>query len=111
MTQPGSLRDSAESFSKIAATSDSRPIFAIQVTANTTIRRSVSFHAETQVAASPRRAKPRLCKIVLTTCQTQFLYKVRDQDRLLAIGARGNHSHPGSSFFLDKGQIIAGGLG
>jgi hypothetical protein len=40
MTQPGSFRDSAESFSKIAATSDSRPTFAIQVTANTTIRHS-----------------------------------------------------------------------
>src|ERR1039458_4251945 len=45
MTQPGSFRDSAESFSKVAATSDSRPTFAIQVTANTTIRRSVLFRA------------------------------------------------------------------
>ena len=41
LMQPGSLRDSAVSFSKIAATSDSRPTFAIQVTANTTIRRSL----------------------------------------------------------------------
>ncbi len=41
ITQPGSLRDSSVNLEKTAATSASRPTFAIQVTARTTIMRSV----------------------------------------------------------------------
>src|SRR5271156_1788047 len=98
MMQPGSLRDSVVSRSKIAITSDSRPTFAIQVTANTTIRRSVLFLSVKLV--SRRQA-----------LQAQLAYKIGNQDRLLTIRSRGNHSHPRPSFFLDKGQIFAGGFG
>src|SRR5450759_5404064 len=98
MRQPGSLRDSAESFSKIAITSDSRPTFAIQVTANTTIRRSV-LSLSVDLGS---------CRWAL---QAQLAYEVGDPNRLLTIGARGNQSHPRSGFLFDEGQVIAGGLG
>src|SRR5258708_22037745 len=34
--------------------------------------------------------------------QSHRAYKFRNQNRLLAIGPRGNHSHPRSSFLFDK---------
>src|SRR5208282_4885091 len=117
MRQPGSLRDSVESFSKIAATSDSRPTFAIQVTANTTIRRSVLISCRdaacrVSCCVQRRRGKPRLYKSgFLAVLQSQRAYEIGDQNRLLTIGARRNQSHPRSSFFFDEGQIFTGGLG
>src|SRR6266576_3306877 len=97
MTQPGSLRDSAVSFSKTAATSDSRPVFAIQVTVKTTIHRSVLALSVCWSGAN-RRAHG---------LQAQLAHKIRHQDRLLAIRPSGNHTHARSSFFLDERQIFA----
>src|SRR5271170_7480577 len=105
MMQPGSLRDSAVSFSKIAATSDSRPIFAIQITANTTIPRSdllscrdAACRACFRVQIKRRRGHPRLymgitnfatampdTRLTLTACQSQLAYELRQKNRLLTI--------------------------
>src|SRR5882672_2512688 len=103
MTQPGSLRDSAVSFSKSAATSDSRPAFAIHVTASTTIRRSVLALAVVLRSDSGRRA--------LDWLKAQLAHKIRHEDRLLAIRAGGNHSNSRSGFLLDECQVLTGGLG
>src|SRR5277367_6392841 len=110
MTQPGSLRDSAVSFSKIAATSDSRPIFAIHVTANTTIHRSVlSLRNRASERASNFRRPAALLKQDADTSvafsrasQSQRIYKFGNQNRLVAIGPGGNHPYPRSSFLFDE---------
>src|SRR6266404_4217543 len=101
MTQPGSLRDSAVSFSKSAATSDSRPVFAIQVTASTTI--IAPFLRSLSVLGSSYRA--------LDWLQAQLAHKIRHQDRLLTIGPGGNHADTRSRFLFDESEIFASGFG
>src|SRR3979490_3116717 len=99
MTQPGSLRDSAVSFSKSAATSDSRPVFAIQVTASTTI---IAPFFRLSVSGSSCRP--------LNWLQGQLAHKIRHQDRLLTIGAGGNHADARSRFLFNESQVLARGL-
>src|SRR5216684_7263942 len=110
MRHPASLRDSAVSLSKIAITSDSRPIFAIQVTANTTIR-SLRFSFQLESLVRLTRLNSLTDSGSRRRAQTQRADKLRHQNRLLTIGARGNHSHPRSSFLFDEGQVFAGSFG
>src|SRR5712664_3362272 len=110
MRHPASLRDSAVSLSKIAITSDSRPIFAIQVTANTTIR-SLRFSFQLESLVRLTRLNSLTDSGSRRRAQAQRADKLWHQNRLLTIGARGNHSHPRSSFLFDEGQVFAGGFG
>src|SRR6266849_4911013 len=107
MRHPASLRDSAVSLSKIAITSDSRPIFAIQVTANTTIR-SLRFSFQLESLVRLTRLNSLTDSGSRRRAQAQRADKLWHQNRLLTIGARGNHSHPRSSFLFDERQVFAG---
>src|SRR5690349_8618877 len=89
MWHPGSLRDSSVSFENRLATSASRPAFAIQVTAKTTI-------ALLRVLSSSSRL------LFLTRRRFELVGEFIDQDGLFAVRPRRNHAHSRPGLLLDE---------
>src|SRR5438034_7393176 len=92
MAQPGSLRDCSVSFSNSAATSASCPTFAIQVTANTTI-----------VSLLPAFRSAGEDILDFLRGGLQLLDEIIHEDRMVAVGAGGDHAHLRARFLLDEG--------
>src|SRR5450755_2570882 len=93
VTQPGSFRDSSVSLDSTPATSASCPVFAIHVTASTTI-----FHLLAKIS-------------FLHGQRLQFRRKFVNEHRLLASRPGGNHADADPTLFLKKVQIVASRLG
>src|SRR5947209_7877880 len=87
--QPCSLRDSSVSFENRFATSVSRPAFAIQVTAKTTI-------------ALLRLLGSCPGPFLLARRGLEFVGEFFHQDGLFTVGASRNHPHPRPCLFLNK---------
>src|SRR6516165_289107 len=90
--QPGSLRDSSVSLPKTWATSFSRPAFAIQVTANTTIR-------------SLRQVRRLGCRVAARCFQ--FCQELIHKHRVVAIRSGRNHAHARTALLLEERKILA----
>src|SRR5689334_2215518 len=95
MAQPGSLRECSVSFSNRAATSASCPTFAIQVTANTTIVRSLpAGRSAGEVILGFLRGCLQL--------RNEFIH----QDGMVAIRSGGDHADFCAGFLLDEREVF-----
>src|SRR6476646_8678612 len=91
--QPGSLRDSPVSFENKAATSASRPAFAIQVTASTTI-------LDALLSAG-------LCPRFTVSHRLQFGEELVNKNGFFTAGPGRDHPDPRTRFAGDEFQIVA----
>src|SRR5512146_302047 len=96
MAHPGSLRDSSVSLENRAATSASRPAFAIQVTASTTI-----LDPLLSLGFCPRLA---------VLHRLQFGEELVNKNGFFAAWPCGNHADARASFSRNEFEILAGDL-
>src|SRR5690242_12741580 len=97
MTHPGSLRDSSVSFENRAATSASRPAFAIQVTASTTILDPLLSLG--------------LCPRFAVLHRLQFGEELVNKNGFFAAWAGGHHANACARLACNELQVFARDLG
>src|SRR5438067_2305871 len=115
IAQPGSFRDCSVSFANKPATSDSRPLFAIHVTASTTIACSRFAIAGRLRCDRPHRSLRRPA-LVLTLCQSsdflscqysQFCNEIIYKNGLLTTRTGGDHANPRRGLCFQEREILA----
>src|SRR5438094_2063898 len=115
IAQPGSFRDCSVSFANKPATSDSRPVFAIHVTASTTIACS-RFAIAGRLRCDRPHHSLRRPALVLTLCQSsvflscqysQFCHTFIHENRLLTTRTGGDHANPRRGLCFQEREILA----
>src|SRR5437016_3211466 len=115
IAQPGSFRDCSVSFANKPATSDSRPLFAIHVTASTTIACS-RFAISGRLRCDRPHHSLRRPALVLTLCQSsdflscqysQFCNEIIYKNGLLTTRTGGDHANPRRGLCFQEREILA----